>query len=281
VSLRLILQRVYQHESEQAESLPKGTNMKALAHYFGMTQYMVALAATCALAPTPGALAQSRPTIHQVTFEQPNQATPEISTEELKRLLAAAKPIVLLDVRPQSQYALAHIPGAVNIPVSINLSQKELPAAEEEIIAKAYPDKTTFLVLYCNGEYWLKSNGVSEKLHAAGYINVKRYQLGLPVWRALGNTVQTDLDGFRYVYTRDKTAVFVDARTAEEFKAETVPGAVNVRRGFNYDQGTRVIVFGSSPAQAREVAEQIARTAYWNSSYFGGSFDDLKRAGLW
>ena len=26
-----------------------------------------------------------------------------------------------------------------------------------------------------------------------------RYQLGLPVWRALGNTVQTDLPGVRYI----------------------------------------------------------------------------------
>jgi rhodanese-related sulfurtransferase len=255
--------------------------VKARADSFLSVLSSAAFTALCALAASSDAVAQSRINIHQATFEQPKQATPEISTEELKTLLAGTKPFALLDVRPPSQYALAHIPGAVNIAVSINLSQTELPEAEEQIITKAYPDKTSLLVIYCNGEYWLKSNGVSEKLHSAGYPNVKRYQLGLPVWRALGNTVQTDLEGFRYVFARDKTAVFVDARSADEFKAETVPGAVNVRRGFNYDQGTRVIVFGSTVAQARSVAEQIAKTAYWNSSYFGGTFDELKRAGLW
>ncbi len=33
------------------------------------------------------------------------------------------------------------------------------------------------------------------QLVVAGYINVRRYQLGMLVWRALGNTVQTDLAG--------------------------------------------------------------------------------------
>ena len=47
------------------------------------------------------------------------------------------------------------------------------------------------------------------------------------------------------------------------------------------DQGTRVIVFGKNAEDARTAAEQIARTAYWNSSYFAGTFEELKRAGLW
>jgi hypothetical protein len=41
------------------------------------------------------------------------------------------------------------------------------------------------------------------------------------------------------------------------------------------DKGTRVIVFGETPDDARAVAEEIARKAYWNSSYFGGRFTDL------
>jgi rhodanese-related sulfurtransferase len=125
----------------------------------------------------------------------------------------------------------------------------------------------------------VRTKGVSEKLAKLGYTNVKRYQLGLPVWRALGNTVETNLEGFRYVFTNDKTAVFVDARSQEEFKIGTVPGAKNVRRGLHMDQGTRVIVFGSNAQEARIAAEQIK--FYWNSSYFVGTFEELKRAGLW
>jgi len=29
------------------------------------------------------------------------------------------------------------------------------------------------------------------------------------------------------------------------------------------------------------VAEEIAHTAFWNSSYFGGTFTDLRQSGLW
>ena len=41
------------------------------------------------------------------------------------------------------------------------------------------------------------------------------------------------------------------------------------------DKGTRVVVFGDTAEQARLVAEEVAHKAYWNSSYFGGSFRDL------
>ena len=43
------------------------------------------------------------------------------------------------------------------------------------------------------------------------------------------------------------------------------------------DKGTRVIVFSGSPQEARTVAEEIAKKAYWNSSYFGGAVKDLKQ----
>jgi hypothetical protein len=33
-------------------------------------------------------------------------------------------------------------------------------------------------------------------------------------------------------------------------------------------------------SQARTVAAQVARKAYWNSSYFGGTFDELTGAGF-
>ena len=29
------------------------------------------------------------------------------------------------------------------------------------------------------------------------------------------------------------------------------------------------------PEEARAVAEEVARKAYWNSSYFGGTFEEL------
>ena len=154
------------------------------------------------------------------------------------------------------------------------------------------PDKKAGMVIYCNGPYCHKVKRVGEQLFKRGYTNIKRYQLGMPVWRAYGNTVQTDMAGCQYIFPEDKTAVWVDARPKEEFAKGTVPGAVNVQAGevkvanedgrLPYtDKGTRIVVFADNPEMARKVAEEIAHTAFWNSSYFGGTFADLRAAGLW
>jgi rhodanese-related sulfurtransferase len=225
---------------------------------------------------TKGALGQAKVTVNQTTLEEADQLTPEISTEELKKILTT-KSEPVLDVRSATEYAIAHIPG------SINVYEKEV-----ERVVQLFPDRTAQFVLYCNGPYCGKSKRLSEQLVKLGYTRVRRYQLGLPVWRALGNTVQTDLEGFRYVIGKDKTAVFVDARSAREFAKETIPGAVNIHPGeaekanddgrLPYrDKGTRVIVFANSPDEARIVSEEIAKKAYWNSSFFGGTFADLRR----
>ena len=229
---------------------------------------------------TLAAFAQTKVSVNQTTLEEPNQLTPELSTEELKKILASnSEPV--LDVRSATEYAIAHIPGSVNV------YEKEL-----ERVRQLFPDKAAQFVLYCNGPFCGKSKRLSEQLVKLGYTKIRRYQLGLPVWRALGNTVQTDLEGFRYVIAKDKTAVFVDARSTLDFQKETIPGAVNIQareaekanedgRLPYRDKGTRVIVFANSAADARRVAEEIAKKAYWNSSYFGGTYADLKHTKLW
>ena len=224
----------------------------------------------------PGTIAaQQSPRITQAIFGGDSApVTPEISTHELQRILAEGR-IPVLDVRSQQEYAIAHIPG------SRNYYEKEL-----ELITQGFPDTSAKLVLYCNGPYCGKSRRLSEELVKRGYTGVVRYQLGMPVWRALGNTVQTDLAGMRYILADDRTAVMVDARSPEAFAKGTLPQAVNVRRGDvaaanedgrlpNKDKGTRVVVFADTPEDAKAVAEEVARKAYWNSSYFGGTYADL------
>ena len=203
----------------------------------------------------------------------------EITTEELRQVLAAGK-VPVLDVRSEKEYSIAHIPG------SINIYEKETDAIMQRV-----PDKKAALVIYCNGPYCHKVKRVGEQLVKKGYLNLKRYQLGLPVWRAFGNTVETGALGIKYIFSGDKTAVFVDARTTEQFKAGTVPGAVNVQAGEEEtantdgrlpytDKGTRIVVFADTPEKARKVAEEIAHRAFWNSSYYGGTYEELKRAGI-
>jgi rhodanese-related sulfurtransferase len=200
--------------------------------------------------------------------------TPEITTEELVAILAARSEPVL-DVRTAKEYAIGHIPGTINV------FEREL-----QRISELYPDRDTRMILYCNGPSCGKSKRTSEQLVALGYTHVRRYQLGMSVWRALSHTVQTDLPGFDYIYKGDHTAVFVDARTPAEYASGTVTGAVNVQKGEAAaanddgrlpltDKGTRIVVFGRTDEQSKAVATEIAQRAYWNSSYFGGAFDDL------
>jgi len=68
-------------------------------------------------------------------------------------------------------------------------------------------DKSKPIVLYCNGPHCGKSKRVSEDLLTAGFTSVRRYQLGMPVWRALGGVSQIELEGARYVSKGDQTAV--------------------------------------------------------------------------
>jgi rhodanese-related sulfurtransferase len=246
----------------------------------GLLSPIVALG-ICSIAPLPHVCAGS--TVYDTTLGETKPVTPEISTAQLKQILADRSGPVL-DVRFAQEHAIAHIPG------SINIYEKEI-----ETITQRLPDKATSMVLYCNGPFCGKSKRVSAELvKKLGYTNVKRYQLGLPIWRALGNTVQTDLAGLQYVVGVDKTAVLVDARSRGEFEEASLPGAVNILAGEaeqaneptdgrlpHKDKGTRVIVFASDPKDARKVAEEIAKKAYWNSSYFGGTTDELKAKGLW
>jgi hypothetical protein len=44
------------------------------------------------------------------------------------------------------------------------------------------------------------------------------------------------------------------------------------------DHNTRIVVFGRDAAQARGLAEAIAREAFHNVSYFPGTFEALRAA---
>jgi rhodanese-related sulfurtransferase len=226
-------------------------------------------------------------TIDQATLGEPNQKTPEVSTEELRRILADGSAIVL-DSRKRAEYVASHIPGARNLGLNPDASPSDSVAAVERLVGG---DKGKALLLYCNGPFCQASRRLSEQLVAAGFTNVRRYQLGIPVWRALGGVTEIELEGVLRVFKFDRTAVFFDARMAEEFVAGSVPGARNLPPGAVQSGGlqkaaaellptddfnTRIVVFGRDSGQARALAEAIARSARHNVSYFPGTFDALK-----
>jgi rhodanese-related sulfurtransferase len=232
------------------------------------------------------AIAQSSvDTIFGATLAEPNQKTAEISTQELQRILTEGTATVF-DARPPMEYAISHVPGALNVAqkpgTSISVYISDVAEIERQV-----PDKNHPLVLYCNGPYCGKSKRLSDVLLAAGYTNVRRYQLGAPTWRALVGTMQIELAGLKYVWESDHTAVFLDARSPEEFQAGTVPGARNLQvddverakedgRLPMEDHNTRVIVFGGDADQARAVADRVAKNAFHNVAFFGGDMASLE-----
>jgi rhodanese-related sulfurtransferase len=230
---------------------------------------------------------QAAATIFSTTLGEANQKTAEISTQDLQRILADGSAVVY-DARPPMEFNTSHIPGARNVaqkpgtPVSEYISD----AAE---IARQMPDQSAALVLYCNGPFCGKSKRLSEDLLAAGYTNVRRYQLGAPTWRALVGTMQIELEGVRYVWDADRTAVFFDARTPDEFGAGSVLGARNLQldevelakedgRLPMDDHNTRIVVFGADATQARAVVDRIAKNAFHNVTFYAGSIESVQSA---
>jgi len=164
-----------------------------------------------------------------------------------------------------------------------------------EIIRALGGNTASPIVLYCSGPFCGRSKRLSEELLAAGFTNVRRYQLGIPVWRALGGSTQIELEAIAYVHEVDRSAVFIDARDPEEFRAGTLRRAVSVpasglERGKDVgevrrakddgrlpmeDHNTRIIVFGRDGAQARVVAEAIIGEAFHNVAFYDGTFESL------
>jgi 3-mercaptopyruvate sulfurtransferase SseA len=58
-------------------------------------------------------VATAQSSVYQATLAEPNQKTPEVSTEEVRRILADSSAI-LLDSRKRSEYVAGHIAGAKN-----------------------------------------------------------------------------------------------------------------------------------------------------------------------
>ena len=117
------------------------------------------------------------------------ESTTNISTEELRQALEDRRPLVF-DVRPFREYAISHIPGAINVAPKPGTSREEYVSDIAEIGRVVEGNKTAPMILYCAGPHCGKSKRVAAELVEAGYTRVRRYQLGIPVWRALGGVTE-------------------------------------------------------------------------------------------
>src|SRR5438477_1042382 len=235
--------------------------------------------------------------VFAATLGESGAKTLEISTRELQEVIASRSASVL-DARPRAEYAVSHIPGALNVSAKPGVPISSYVSDVAEIGRLVQNRKDAPLILYCNGPFCGKSKRLSEELLAAGFSNVRRYQLGIPVWRALGGVTEIESDALRRVARDDRTAMFIDVRANDAFAKGSVQGAKNIPRSLVLqgkdvgelkkakddgrlpatDHNTRVVVFGDSGDDARFVAEQIAREAFHNVAYFAGSARELQDA---
>lgn len=100
-----------------------------------------------------------------------------VTPEELARRIANGE-VVVLDVRPEQEYAAGHIAGAHSAPVSdISARLAELPREKE-------------YVAYCRGPYCVYADEAVAVLRANG-LKAQRLTEGYPEWWLSGRPVRT------------------------------------------------------------------------------------------
>jgi ArsR family transcriptional regulator len=104
-------------------------------------------------------------------FDERDSLEP-VSRRELADRLKAGL-VTVLDLRPKDEFALGHVPGAINVPLG------EL----EKRLAEFDPDQE--IVAYCRGPYCVLSYEAVAMLRARGF-SVRRLEDGLPEWRVAG-----------------------------------------------------------------------------------------------
>ncbi len=256
----------------------------------------VLLLGICSLSNAAGAgQEESVHLVHQAVFAEPGSSVAEVSTEELKQILRD-KSAVVLDTRPYLEWSISHIPGALNVAPKPGVPIALYTSDVKEVGRLVSEDKSRPLVVCCNGPYCGKSKRVALELLKAGYTDVRRYQLGTPVWRALVGMMEIEPAGASHVFKKDQTAVWVDVREPSAFQKSSIPGARNLARSGvlpgkdvgevfvakndgrlpMQDHNTRIIVFGKDGQQASEVAAALVREAFHNVTYFAGTYEELE-----
>jgi len=88
--------------------------------------------------------------------------------------------VTVIDVRPPDEFALGHVPGAINVPLAD--LQARLPELD--------PDRE--IVAYCRGPWCVMSFEAVAALRKRGF-QARRLEDGLPEWKAAGLPVEVTM----------------------------------------------------------------------------------------
>lgn len=110
-------------------------------------------------------------------FEQADGTRP-VSFIEFDEMTRTGE-VILVDVRPASEFAAGHVDGAVNIPVA------DLATRISELPADAN------IVAYCRGPYCVMASTAVARLRESGFV-AARLEGGYPEWRDAGRPVAAE-----------------------------------------------------------------------------------------
>ena len=102
----------------------------------------------------------------------------EMTVEELRQKRAAGDPLILVDVREESEWNAGHAAGSIHIGKGV---------IERDIEAKV-PDTAAPVVLYCGGGY--RSALAADALQKMGYTNLWSLAGGWRAWTEAGMPVE-------------------------------------------------------------------------------------------
>lgn len=106
------------------------------------------------------------------TFLHDRATLKPVSVDELREALQEDR-VILLDVRPATEYQAGHLPQARSLPVDeLETRLEELPHDRE-------------IVAYCRGPYCVFADEAVTLLRSHGFV-AHRLDVGVPEWRHLG-----------------------------------------------------------------------------------------------
>jgi rhodanese-related sulfurtransferase len=171
----------------------------------------------------------------------------KLNLQDVEALMAAAKPPVLVDVRPGPHYQAGHIAGAVNVPApAFDKFKKNLPK-----------DTSKTLVVY--GVGGCLSPSVAVNTMALGYDDVRIYTSGFPQWSK--NHYAFATASFVKKGLNDHSLVILDLRAQSEAQAGHLPGAANadfahfseIRAKLPANKKAPIILYGPHREEAAKI----------------------------
>jgi rhodanese-related sulfurtransferase len=158
--------------------------------------------------------------VHQVT-----------AAELWEWVRGAADAVQSVDVRVLPSFQAGHLPGALSVPGAAVMDPETGELVDEgRALTEAVPDRARRVLFYCSGADCNVSQAVAEQAVALGYADVWRLEGGIPAWTGAGYPLAVTVADFCAVpfYPLSGGDELVDVRSAAEFAAGAIPGAIGV-----------------------------------------------------